>query len=37
VLLFQGLNNVAMCILRYRLGMPNAGSIAIKQLFVWRE
>ena len=36
VLLFQGLNNVAMCVLRYRLHMPNAGSLAIKQLFVLR-
>ena len=36
VLLFQGLNNVAMCVLRYRLHMPNAGSLALKQLFVLR-
>jgi hypothetical protein len=37
VLLFQGLSNVALCILRYRLKMPNAGSLALRQMFLWRE
>lgn len=37
VLLFNGLSNVALCILRYRLGMANAGMLAIRQLFLLRK
>jgi hypothetical protein len=37
VLLFQGLSNVALCILRYRLGLPDAGKLAIKQMFLLRQ
>lgn len=37
VLLFQGLSNVALCILRYRLGMANAGSLALRQMFLLRK
>lgn len=34
LLLFQGLNNVAVCILRYRLKLEGAGRIALQQ-FKW--
>lgn len=35
--LAEGLNNLAMCVLRYRLHMENAGQMAIQQLFKWRK
>jgi len=34
VLLFQGLSNIAVCILRYRLKLEGAGRIALQQ-FKW--
>ena len=32
MLLFQGLNNLAVCILRYRLKLEDAGKTALQQV-----
>lgn len=37
LLLFPGLSNLAVCILRYRLKMPGAGHLALQQVKWIRE
>lgn len=37
ILLFQGLNNLAICVLRYRLKFEECGRTAVQQILWLRE